>query len=550
MKNGHHPITVEAGRVETAADEPTSPPRRKPVRLADGLNEMMAAALKMDESALVDGYSATEVFEKATSQSGLTYDDVIFLPGHISFSVEEVSLRSRVTREIAVQTPFVSSPMDTVTEASMAIGMALHGGIGIIHYNMSIADQCAEVRKVKKFKNGFITEPTVLAPYNTLADVDRVKEQSGHSGIPITTDGRIHSKLVGIVTKRDIDFQEDRSLPISDVMTTDLVVAKEPVSLSEANELLRQSKKGKLPVVDERGALVSLISRTDITKAHDYPLSSLDAGKSLLCGAAIGTRPNDRDRFLALVDAGVDLVVLDSSQGDSVFQRDMVKWIKSTHPEVQVVGGNVVTKKQALHLIQAGVDGLRVGMGVGSICTTQEVCACGRPQASAVYHVSKLAAKFGVPVIADGGVGNTGHIIKALSLGASCVMMGSLLAGTDESPGDYFFQDGVRLKRYRGMGSLEAMKVGSAKRYFASAAKVKVAQGVSGAVIDKGSLKNYIPYLVMGVKHGLQDMGTPSLDVLRTSVDDGLVRIELRSAAAQREGGVHGLHSYSSTNAN
>ncbi|KAJ8600541.1 hypothetical protein CTAYLR_007920 [Chrysophaeum taylorii] len=512
------------------------------------MDDNMKAALAMDEAELQDGYSAADVFEGSKSQCGLTYDDVIFLPGHISFGVDEVELVSKISRKIAVKTPFVSSPMDTVTEASMAIGMALHGGIGIVHYNMSVEEQCAEVRKVKKFKNGFITEPTVLAPHNTLADVDRIKEQSGHSGIPITLDGRIHSKLVGIVTKRDIDFQEDRSIAISTVMTTDLVVAKEPVSLVEANELLRQSKKGKLPVVNEAGALVSLISRTDITKALDYPLSSVDAHKSLLCGAAIGTRLSDRDRFLALVDAGVDLVVLDSSQGDSEYQRDMIRWIKDIHPEIQVVGGNVVTRTQALHLIQAGVDGLRVGMGVGSICTTQEVCACGRPQASAVYHVSRLARKFGVPVIADGGVANTGHIIKALSLGASCVMMGSLLAGTAETPGDYFFQDGVRLKRYRGMGSLEAMKVGSAKRYFASAAKVKVAQGVSGAVVDKGSLNQYIPYLVMGVKHGLQDIGFKSISDLQTNVAIGKVRMELRSAAAQREGGVHSLHSHSSSN--
>lgn len=501
-----------------------------------------------EDGQLDDGHSAADVFEGSHNKSGLTYDDVIFLPGHINFGVDDVSLRSHISRKIALNTPFVSSPMDTVSEAAMAIGMALHGGMGVIHYNMSIEDQCAEVRKVKKFKNGFITEPTVLAPHNTLADVDEVKHLSGHSGIPITTDGRIHSKLVGIVTKRDIDFQEDRSLPISSVMTTDLVVAKEPVTLSAANEVLRQSKRGKLPVVNDAGELVSLISRTDITKAHDYPLSSVDAGKSLLCGAAIGTRPSDRDRFLALVEAGVDLVVLDSSQGDSIFQRDMVKWIKSEHPNIQVVGGNVVTRRQALHLIQAGVDGLRVGMGVGSICTTQEVCACGRPQASAVYHVSRLARQFGVPVIADGGIGNTGHIIKALSLGASCVMMGSLLAGTDESPGEYFFQEGVRLKRYRGMGSLEAMKVGSAKRYFAQGAKVKVAQGVSGSVSDKGSLKNYIPYLIMGVKHGLQDMGADSVTTVQTQVALGKVRIELRSPAAQREGGVHGLHSYSSAN--
>mmetsp|Transcript_8056 Transcript_8056/g.26472 ORF Transcript_8056/g.26472 Transcript_8056/m.26472 type:complete len:440 (+) Transcript_8056:283-1602(+) len=437
--------------------------------------------------------------------------------------------------------------MDTVTEASMAISMALHGGLGVIHYNMSIEEQCTEVRKVKKFKNGFITEPTVLAPENVLADVDIVKQQSGHSGIPITLDGGLHSKLVGIITKRDIDFQEDRSVRVAEVMTRDLVVATEPVSLPEANELLRKSKKGKLPVVNDKFELVSLISRTDIAKANDYPMSSVDSGKSLLCGAAVGTRLKDRDRFLALVDAGADVIVLDSSQGDSIYQRDMVTWMKARVPSVQVVGGNVVTRRQAYHLIQAGVDGLRVGMGVGSICTTQEVCACGRPQASAVYHVSRLARRFGVPVVADGGIGNTGHIIKALSLGASCVMMGSLLAGTAETPGDYFFQDGVRLKRYRGMGSLAAMKMGSEKRYFASDSKVMVAQGVSGTVVDKGSLNAYVPYLLTGVKHGLQDLGFKDIESLQAAVQSGFIRMELRSVAAQREGDVHGLHSHSSS---
>ena len=470
---------------------------------------------------------------------------MIVLPGMIEFGVEEVSLETKVTKKIALKTPFVSSPMDTVTESKMAIGMAQHGGLGIIHYNMPIEDQVAEVKKVKTFKNGFISDPVVMSPKQTIAELDEVKEKYGHFGIPITVDGLLHSKLVGIVTKRDVDFVEDREgTKIEEVMSTDLVVATEPVTLSEANALLATSKKGKLPVVNKDGELVSLISRTDLRKARDYPLSSVGADKSLLCGAAIGTRPNDRIRLAALVEVGLDVVVLDSSQGDSQYQKEMVKWIKATFPGLEVIGGNVVTRLQALHLIQAGVDGLRVGMGVGSICTTQVVCACGRPQASAVYHVSRLASQYGVPVIADGGVGNTGHIIKALMLGASCVMMGSMLAGTDESPGEYFFQDGVRLKRYRGMGSLEAMSQGSAKRYFASQAKVKVAQGVSGSVIDKGPLATYIPYLRQGISHGLQDVGLSDLDKLRAAGKEGTLRIELRSPAAQKEGGVHSLHNY------
>lgn len=396
---------------------------------------------------------------------GYTYDDIILLPGHINFGVEDVELSTRFTRKIALSVPFISSPMDTVTEHMMAIMMALHGGLGIIHYNMSVEEQTAEVRKVKKYRNGFITDPLCLSPSNTVADVRRIKAEHGFAGIPITEDGKMGSKLVGIVTNRDTDFVTDDSALVKDIMSTDLVTATEPVSLPEAHRILRESKKGKLPVVNSKGELTSLISRTDLLKNRDYPNASKDSTSNLLCGAAVGTRPNDRERLRALVAAGIDVVVIDSSQGDSVYQLEMIRWIKTEFPDLEVVGGNVVTQRQALHLIQAGADGLRVGMGSGSICTTQEVCAVGRPQASAVYSVAKLARRFGIPITADGGTSSTGHIVKALSMGASCTMMGSLLAGTEEAPGEYFFQDGVRLKRYRGMGSIDAMTKGSEKRY-------------------------------------------------------------------------------------
>eukprot|EP00542_Grammatophora_oceanica_P007364 CAMPEP_0194069100 /NCGR_PEP_ID=MMETSP0009_2-20130614/87456_1 /TAXON_ID=210454 /ORGANISM="Grammatophora oceanica, Strain CCMP 410" /LENGTH=448 /DNA_ID=CAMNT_0038722261 /DNA_START=16 /DNA_END=1362 /DNA_ORIENTATION=+ len=443
----------------------------------------------------------------------------------------------------------------------MAITMALQGGIGIIHSNMSIKEQADQVHAVKKFKNGFITDPVCLSPNHTVEDVFRIKAELGFSSFPITDSGKMGGTLVGIISNRDTAFLEDPTIQIKEFMTprNKLTAAQEGVSLSAANEILKASKKGKLPVVNSNNELVALIARTDLQKNADFPNASKDKkNKQLLVGAAIGTRPDDRKRAQALVDAGVDVLVVDSSQGDSIYQLEMVAFLKQTFQKdgVDVIAGNVVTPRQAYHLIQAGADGLRVGMGIGSICTTQEVCAVGRAQASAVYHISKFAKPFGVPVVADGGIKSTGHITKALCLGAGCVMMGSMLAGTDEAPGEYFYQDGVRLKRYRGMGSLEAMsREGGDKRYVwengssssacsASTASVKVAQGVSGAVQDKGTLRRYIPYLIQGVRHGLQDAGIRSVEEAQEFLYNDKLRFEIRSPAAQKEGGVHGLHSY------
>lgn len=467
------------------------------------------------------------------------------LPGHIYFGVEDVSTRSRISRNTKICLPLISSPMDTVTESEMAINMALQGGIGIIHYNNTVREQKREVDRVKRYENGFITDPKTLSPQNTVRDAFNIKDRYGFMGIPITASGGMNSKLVGIVTNRDVEFIRDRDTPLEDIMTTEVQTASEGCSLELAYSILKESKKGKLPIVNAAGELVGLVARTDILKNRDFPESSKDrSGKRLLCGAAIGTRPEDKDRLEALVDAGLDIVVLDSSQGDSVYELDMLRYIKEKHPQLDVVAGNVVTQNQAYHLIKAGADGLRIGMGSGSICTTQEVMACGRAQATAVYRVSKLAREYDVPCIADGGVSSSGHIIKGLACGASAVMMGSMLAGTEESPGEYFYKDGVRLKKYRGMGSVDAMKKGSSVRYFSEDDRIRVAQGVSGAVADKGSVKRFLPYLRMGVKHGFQDLGVRSIPELHEQMHDGKLRFQVRTPAAQLEGNVHSLFTY------
>jgi len=491
----------------------------------------------------IDGNCAQDVFN---NKIGFAYDDVIILPGYIDFSVSDVNIKSKLTKNILLNTPIVSSPMDTVTEHKMAIQLALQGGIGIIHCNNTIEEQVEHIKKVKRFQNGFITNPVLLSPEQPISEVYRIKKQYGFSGIPITKNGCMNSKLLGMVSFRDVDFVKDKTTSIENVMLTDFITIEEDSSLEDAYQCLKESKRSRLPVIDKNFNLKSLICRKDLANRREYPKASKNIiTNQLLVGASVTTHLNTHKRIDALIKSGVDVLVIDSAQGNSLYQIQTIKYIKKKFPNIDVIAGNIVTMKQAKNLIDAGADALRVGMGIGSICTTQEVCGVGRSQATAVYKVSQYAKNFDIPIIADGSIKNTGHIVKALTLGASTVMLGSMLAGTDDSPGEIIYKDGIRLKNYRGMGSIEAMKqTNSSERYLAQNEKIKVAQGVSGTVITKGQIDTYIPYLVQSIKHGLQDIGSNTISKLHTMLNDGTIEFEIRSISSMRDGSIHGLYDY------
>ncbi len=498
--------------------------------------------VKVDESLLADGYSASTIFSTAGCR-GFTFDDIIALPGEIDFGVEEVDLRTKLTRNIELAHPFVSSPMDTVTGHKMAVALALQGCIGIIHSACSQEEQAEMVAKVKMYESGFINKPIVLGPDSALSAFDEIKRIHNITGVPITEGGKAGDRLVGLLCQRDVDLVVDRNESVSQHMTPigDVIVGQRGISLVDAREILKTSKKGLLPIVDKDGKLVSLATRSDILKERDFPESTKN-NRSLRCGAAVSASPLDRPRIDALSGADVDVICIDERCGASAAVIDQLSYIKKNHPRIDVIAGNVATVDGARALLEAGVDGLRVGMGSGSISTTQQLRAVGRAQISAVYHTACIASQYGVPVIADGGITNPGCATKALALGASVVMMGGMLAATEEAPGEYTYVDGVRLRRYK------AKSINNSKKRSSSSFDVPILSlqsGVAGNVVDRGSVNRFIPYMVQSVRHGFQDFGISSLSKMHSEMRAGNTRFEVRSPSAQKEGGVHDLHSFS-----
>lgn len=492
------------------------------------------------DGALDDGFTSERLFNRGYSY---TYDDVIFLPHYIDFPTDAVQLGTKLSRNINLSIPCVASPMDTVTESSMAVAMASIGGIGIVHSNNSPSHQAAHIRSAKSRRIPFVSDPIFMSPLDSITSID---EFAASPCILVTESGKATSKLLGYVAKSDWVNFSDKEVKISDYMVDSPLTVPASFDFERVAGVLAAEKRDFVATVND-GEVVDVVTRGDVERIKGFPklgLPSVGSDGEYLVGAAIGTREQDKERLEHLVKAGANVVVLDSSQGNSIYQIDMIKYVKRTFPELDVIGGNVVTAYQAQNLIQAGADGLRVGMGSGSICTTQEVCAVGRGQATAVYKVASIAGQSGVPVIADGGISNSGHIVKALVLGASTVMMGSFLAGSNEAPGVYTYQDGRRIKKYRGMGSLEAMTKGSDARYLGDTAKLKIAQGVVGAVADKGSVLKFIPYSMQAVKQGFQDLGASSLQSAHELLRSNVLRLEVRTGAAQVEGGIHGLVSY------
>lgn len=446
----------------------------------------------------------------------LTYDDVLLLPAYSEVLPREVSTSSRLTRNIWLNIPIVSAAMDTVTEADLAIALAQEGGIGIIHKNMTIAQQAAQVRKVKRSESGMIIDPVTLKNNATLGDAQRIMKEFKIGGIPvIDNDGR----LVGILTNRDLRFQKQTARPVNEIMTKDnLITAKEGISMEEAESILQEYKIEKLPIIDQNGKLIGLITYKDILKRKSHPLASKDSLGRLRVGAAVGVTPDLLDRVQALVQVGVDVISIDTAHGHSKGVIDALKSVKKAFPTLDVIVGNIATGEAAVALAEAGADAVKVGVGPGSICTTRIIAGVGMPQLTAVYEAANALQKYDVPVIADGGIRYSGDVAKAIAGGASTVMIGSLLAGTDEAPGEMIILEGRKFKSYRGMGSLEAMEDGSKDRYFQDAEddiKKLVPEGIVGRVPFKGSVTEILYQMVGGLKAGMGYCGASSIEAMQ-----------------------------------
>ncbi len=465
---------------------------------------------------------------------GITFDDVLLVPAYSEVTPNMIDLSTKLTNKISLNIPMMSASMDTVTEYRMAIAMARQGGIGIIHKNMSISAQAEEVDKVKRSENGVITDPFSLSQEHTLHDADELMAKFRISGVPITQNG----KLVGIITNRDLKFETDFSKKIKDCMTAEgLITAPEGITLDDAKKILAKARKEKLPIVDKDNNLKGLITIKDIEKSIKYPLSAKDEQGRLLCGAGVGITGDMMERIEALVNAHVDVIVVDSAHGHSKNVLDAVRNIKSAYPDLQVIAGNIATAKAARALIEAGVDSIKVGIGPGSICTTRVVAGIGVPQVSAIMDCYEAAKEYDIPVIADGGIKYSGDMTKALAAGANVCMMGSIFAGCDEAPGTFELYQGRKYKVYRGMGSLAAMENGSKDRYFQENARKLVPEGVEGRVAYKGSVEDTVFQLTGGIRSGMGYCGCSSIPLLHQNSQ--FVKI---SAASLRESHPHDIH--------
>lgn len=467
----------------------------------------------------------------------LTYDDVLLLPGYSDILPRNTDTSTQLTRNIRLNIPLVSAAMDTVTEHDMAIAMALEGGLGFIHKNMNIEQQALQVRKVKRSQSGMILDPITLHVDSTVGDAIKIMRENKIGGIPVVDSGK---KLIGIVTNRDLRFQKDHSVPVQKVMTKDnLITAEEGIKLEGAEDVLQEHKIEKLPIVNKSGILMGLITYKDILKKRDKPFACKDEFGRLRVGAAVGVTPDIEERVQALITAGVDVVSIDTAHGHSKGVIDTAKRIKSKFPSLEVIVGNIATPEAAKALIDAGADAVKVGVGPGSICTTRIVAGVGAPQLSAVYETYKAIKGSGVPIIADGGIRFSGDVVKALAGGADSVMIGSLLAGTEEAPGEMILFEGRKFKSYRGMGSLEAMDDGSKDRYFQDAEddiKKLVPEGIVGRVPFKGLVSEVLYQMVGGLKAGMGYCGTATIDALKTAK---FVKI---TAAGVAESHPHDVH--------